>query len=228
MDSNEVLNSLSNLEKSLKEVDSAKKMVEDTVKGYNDFAKKFRVYTESLEKVSAGFSGIVESVKNESSAISKSYAGKMDNVANSLKKSVDEFKAIVTDSGINLTSKTDDAISSFQKSLDSSLSSVEKALDGYSKDYKDSIEGYGKRYKEESDKNLTGLSQYCSEVQSKFQTSVDDSISRISQSTKNLDNAKEETIKFKKSTTRLLWVIIILLLLDFALRLYPVLLNFLK
>lgn len=165
METNELLTSLARLENTLKEVESAKNQVKQTVDAYEVLQKQIKEYTQSLDSIKTSIQGFISDLHARGSELESDAAGILSS-----------FKASAT----QLLAKLSESTSGILEELKTNLA---KANEAFAKESKDVAAGFKNR----TDEQLTKLQQSvlalkeCTTALEGLQTSVKDTLAEITQ-----------------------------------------------
>lgn len=91
MENQEILEHLNNLQKNLKDIESARQMVENTVKAYNGVSSHIDAYSQKLATISEQMKSIIEQISENRLTLSSEIDNKMTNAASKAENASDTF-----------------------------------------------------------------------------------------------------------------------------------------
>lgn len=118
METEDILISLSKLEESLKELDSAKKLVEKTVASYNSVGTKIEAYTTTLDFVSQNVTVLIETIKDNNASFTEEANHQLQDIVSSFSKSVDEIKFMMNGALERIKKETNSIEQSLSKGIE--------------------------------------------------------------------------------------------------------------
>lgn len=136
MDTNELLIAISGLEKNLKDIDSSREQVANTIEAYKGVHGQVESYTKSLDKVSQNISSMIDAVKSNrqmlGSELDKVLKGKFKEMEGKLS----DMKTIAQVSSEKFTTQYELATSKIQNTLNKTNESFNSATTDIQTDFK--------------------------------------------------------------------------------------------
>lgn len=120
MDNQEILENLARLQKSLEDIESARKMVDETVSTYKGGAKQIKAYSEQLSSVSEKIGQLIDQIKQNKDTLS----AEVDETINA---TITKIEGAST----TFTQKTNQQIDSFVDKTDSAINGLNSAVNGF-------------------------------------------------------------------------------------------------
>lgn len=163
METNELLTSLSRLESTLQEVESAKNQVKQTVNAYDILQKKISEYTKSLDSIKTSIQGVVSDLRSQRASLGE----EATSIASSLHAEAE-----------HLFNKLSEDTTSVLNTLKAELTAINGQFASDSKAVADG-------FKNSTDEQLTKLQQSvralkeCTTTLEGLQTSIKDTLSEI-------------------------------------------------
>lgn len=127
MNTEDILISLSKLEESLKELDSAKELVEKTVASYNNAGIKIEAYTATLDSVSQNVTALIEIIKGNNAVFTNEANQQLQDVVNSFSKSVNGVRSIMDE----ILDKFKKETTSAEQVLSKSVEAIQNRLNSH-------------------------------------------------------------------------------------------------
>lgn len=91
MENQEILEHLNSLQKNLKDIESARQMVENTVKAYNGVSSNIDAYSQKLATISEQIKSIIEQISENRLTLSSEIDKKMTTAASKAENASDSF-----------------------------------------------------------------------------------------------------------------------------------------
>lgn len=129
MDAQDILKSLSNLEESLKNIDSARLQVQNTVNAYENARAQLNKLTQEFTSISTDLNKIVTTIKDNQSTLSSTLSDKIDNVFTNFNEKVILLESTTTTIQSTFESSCIESSKSFKDSVDSSVTKINNEVD---------------------------------------------------------------------------------------------------
>lgn len=189
----ELLEKLQQIQKRLKDVDSARTMVDKTVHAYQEGSEQLKAYSEQLGLVSNQISGLAEQIKQNRDNLFSEVDERIKNSALKMERTTDAFAA-----------KTNELVSLFEQSTRSKVNEFNATVD---------------RLVNEANLKIAQMLEEGKNAQSKSSAALDLATSSFYQSTKNLLPKNEfyhSTNKIENKITIFAIIVIVIMLINIA------------
>lgn len=168
MDAQDILQSLSNLEQSLKNIDSARQQVINTVNAYENARTQLNLLTTEFTSISSNLKGIVKTINENQDTLSTTLSQKVEDVFSSFNSKVKDLEESTNkihssfESSCQLSSKT------FNDSVSGSITKIEdqvnSAISNFNQKATIEIEGIATA--------LNNFKEAANEMQTQFQSAI--------------------------------------------------------
>lgn len=128
MEKQELLEKLAQLQKSLEDIESARKMVDETVNAYKGGAKQIKAYSEQLSQVSERIGQLIEQIKQNKDALSSEVDVKINMAITKIERAASSF-----------TDKTVHQIDGFEGKTNTAINDLNNAVNGFVGEAKQAI-----------------------------------------------------------------------------------------
>lgn len=128
MEKQELLEKLAQLQKSLEDIESARKMVDETVNAYKGGAKQIKAYSEQLSQVSEKIGQLIEQIKQNKDALSSEVDVKINTAITKIERAASSF-----------TDKTVQQIDGFEGKTNTAINNLNNAVNGFVGEAKQAI-----------------------------------------------------------------------------------------
>ena len=120
MEKQELLEKLAQLQKGLEDIESARKMVDETVNAYKGGAKQIKAYSEQLSQVSEKIGQLIEQIKQNKDALSSEVDVKINTAITKIERAASSF-----------TDKTVQQIDGFEGKTNTAINDLNNAVNGF-------------------------------------------------------------------------------------------------
>ena len=189
----ELLDKLQQIQKRLKDVDSARMMVDKTVHAYQDGSEQLKAYSEQLGLVSNQISGFAEQIKQNRDNLFSEVDERIKNSALKMERTTEAFAA-----------KTNELVSLFEQSTRSKVNELNATVD---------------RLVNDANIKISQMLEEGKNAQSKSSAALDLATSSFYQSTNNLLPKNEfyySTNKIENKITIFSIIVIVITLINIA------------
>ena len=184
---------LQQIQKRLKDVDSARMMVDKTVYAYQESSEQLKAYSKQLELVSNQISGLAEQIKQNRDNLFSEVDDRIKNSALKMERTTDAFAA-----------KTNELVSLFEQSTRSKVNEFNATVD---------------RLVNDANLKIAQMLEEGKNAQSKSSAALDLATSSFYQSTNNLLPKNEfyySTNKIENKITIFAIIVIVIMLINIA------------
>ncbi len=136
MDTNELLIAISDLEKNLKDIDSAREQVNKTIEAYKGVHDQVENYTKSLDKVSQNISSMIDVVKSNRQILGSELDKELKGKFKEMEGKLSDMKAIVQSSSEKFATQYELATSKIQNTLNETNESFNSTTTDIQADFK--------------------------------------------------------------------------------------------
>ena len=187
------MDKLQQIQKRLKDVDSARMMVDKTVYAYQEGSEQLKAYSKQLELVSNQISGLAEQIKQNRDNLFSEVDDRIKNAALKMERTTETFAA-----------KTNELVSLFEQSTRSKVNEFNATVD---------------RLVNEANLKIAQMLEEGKNAQSKSSAALDLATSSFYQSTNNLLSQNEfyySTNKIENKITIFSIIVIVITLINIA------------
>lgn len=129
MDAQDILKSLSNLEESLKNIDSARQQVQNTVNAYENARAQLNKLTQEFTSISTDLSNIVETITNNQETLSSTLSDRIEGVFTVFNEKIKLLEGATSTIQSTFETTCQESSKSFKDNVDSSINKIGSEVD---------------------------------------------------------------------------------------------------
>lgn len=193
MDNQELLENLAQLQRSLQDIESARQMVDNTIRAYSGISSRIESYSDQLSTVSERITQLIEQISQNRDTLSA-------DIDNRMKTALDKAE-LVADS---FSQQTTDILTSFREGTTAQIQELNTAVNSLVSESQRIIAEATEAANHAQAESLTALDK----ASSKFESVADGLVKRI----------EDQYVSFRKETEKkmLLYSVIIIVLIIIA------------
>lgn len=195
MDTQDIVKSLSKLERSLKGVDSARQQVEKTIAAYDATCEQVNTLLQEIANVSNDLSAVVDIVKKNQKQLTANLSDKTEQLFAQIDSKVEiigdkatemnqAFETNCIEISKSINGEFDAAIASFKEKVQHELSGLSSLMEEFKTMVKDIKEGF----KNDTSKAISTLQETGDKIISVFQAKIEDYLISFSKLKDELDS----------------------------------------
>jgi hypothetical protein len=127
MNSNDLLSIIAKLEMDLKEIDSARTQVSNTIKAYKDVSIKIDRYAKSLDKIPNDIATMIETVKSNQETLNSELNQDLKNKIEDIERQVLHLKSVTDSVSKSLAIQYNGVVADFKSSINAEIKSADES-----------------------------------------------------------------------------------------------------